>query len=276
MEYSDKDIEQLQLKCKEIRRDILNMIYNVQSGHGGGSLSIVEILVALYHKKLKVNPKIPQWEDRDRFILSKGHCTPAYYAVLADMGYFPHEDLMTSYRVINGRLQGHPDMKKTLGVDMSTGSLGIGLSAGCGMALGAKIKKKDFRVYVLIGDGETNEGQIWEAAKTAAHYKLENLTAIVDVNEYQNDGATKEEMDMSPLGAKWEAFGWKVLEVDGHDLRQILAAFDKAQECRSGPSVIICHTVKCKGVSFMEQDKVKYHGAPLNYEQLQQALSEIG
>ena len=275
MEYSDRDIVQLQLKCKQIRRDIINMIYTIQSGHAGGSLSIVEILVALYWKTLNVNPQNPQWEDRDRFVLSKGHCTPAYYSVLADAGFFPKEALMNSYRVINGMLQGHPDMKKTPGVDMTTGSLGIGLSAGCGMALGARIKKKDFKVYVLIGDGETNEGQIWEAAKTAAHYKLNNLTAIIDVNGYQNDGATMDEMSMFSMSAKWSAFGWNVLEVDGHDIRQVLEALDGAQACKTMPTAIICHTVKCKGVSFMEENKVKYHGASPNEAQLLQALSEL-
>lgn len=275
MAYSDKDITVLQLKCKQIRRDIVNMIYTIQSGHAGGSLSIVEILVALYQKKLKVDPQNPHWEDRDRFILSKGHCTPGYYAVLSDRGFFPKEALMNSYRVINGMLQGHPDMKKTPGVDMTTGSLGIGLSAGCGMALGARIKKKDFRVYVLMGDGETNEGQIWEAAKTAAHYKLHNLTAIVDANGYQNDGATNVEMSMCSMSEKWRAFGWNVIEIDGHDLAQILDAFDAVQAWKTKPSVIICNTVKCKGVSFMEENKVKYHGTPPDKQQLQQALSEL-
>ncbi len=275
MNYSDKDITYLKLKCRQIRRDILNMICNVQSGHAGGSLSIVEILVALYQKILNVDPKNPGWEDRDRFILSKGHGAPALYAVLADAGYFPGEAIMTSYRVVDGMLQGHPDMKKTPGVDMTTGSLGIGLSVGCGMALGARIKKKDFKVYVLIGDGETNEGQIWEAAKTAAHYKLDNLTAIVDVNGYQNDGATKDEMNMFPMMEKWRAFGWNAVEIDGHDIVQILDAFNMAQACKNKPTVIICNTVKGKGVSFMEENKVKYHSTPLDKEQLHQALLEL-
>lgn len=275
MNYSDKDITYLKLKCRQIRRDILNMICNVQSGHAGGSLSIVEILVALYQKILNVDPKNPGWEDRDRFILSKGHGAPALYAVLADAGYFPREAIMTSYRVVDGMLQGHPDMKKTPGVDMTTGSLGIGLSVGCGMALGARIKKKDFKVYVLIGDGETNEGQIWEAAKTAAHYKLDNLTAIVDVNGYQNDGATKDEMNMFPMMEKWRAFGWNAVEIDGHDIVQILDALNMAQACKNKPTVIICNTVKGKDVSFMEENKVKYHSTPLDKEQLRQALLEL-
>lgn len=275
MIYSTEDINQMQLKCKKIRCDILNMIYTIQSGHVGGSLSIVEILVTLYQKILNVSPQNPLWDDRDRFILSEGHCAPALYAVLADAGYFPREALMTSFRVINGMLQGHPDMKRTPGVDMTTGSLGIGLSVGCGMALGAIIKKKDFRVYVLIGDGETNEGQIWEAAKTAAHYKLYNLTAIINVNGYQNDGATRDEMCMFSMSDKWKAFGWHTMEIDGHNIMQILEAFDMVRTCKNKPSVIICNTIKCKGVSFMEEDKVKYHGTPPDKKQLEQALSEL-
>ena len=275
MEYSQNDILQLETKCKQIRRDIIQMIYAIQSGHAGGSLSIVEILVSLYQKKLNIDPKKPLWEDMDRFVLSKGHCTPAIYSVLAEAGYFSKEALTTSYRVINGFLQGHPDMNKTPGIDMSTGSLGIGLSAGCGMALGALILKKSFRVYVLIGDGETNEGQIWEAAKTAAHYQLHNLTGIVDINGYQNDGSTKEEMNMFSMSEKWAAFGWNVIEIDGHDIKQILNAFDLSVNCRTKPSVILCHTVKCKGVSFLEDNKVKYHGSPINQDQLYQALREL-
>lgn len=277
MDYNgnDEEIVRLRSKCKQIRRDILNMIYTVQSGHAGGSLSIVEILVTLYQKVLKIDPKNPLWEDRDRFILSKGHCTPAYYAVLADTGYFPRGALMTSYRTLNGMLQGHPDMNKTPGVDMTTGSLGIGLSAGCGMALGASMLKKDFRVYVLMGDGEANEGQIWEAAKTAAHYGLYKLTAILDLNGYQNDGTTEKEMRMFSMPEKWKAFGWNALRADGHDIAQLLRAFAGAQACKDKPSVIVCDTVKCKGVSFMEADRVKYHGAPFDEKQLRQALSEL-
>ncbi len=275
MEYNQSVLIQLELKCKKIRRHILQMIFAIQSGHVGGSLSIVEILVSLYNKIMNINPAHPLWEDRDRFVLSKGHCTPALYSVLADAGYFPEEALTTSYRVIDGFLQGHPDMNKTPGVDMTTGSLGIGLSIGCGMALGAFILNKSFRVYVLMGDGETNEGQIWEAAKSAAHYQLYNLTGIVDLNQYQNDGATNKEMNMLSMARKWDAFGWNVIEVDGHDIKGLLDAFQTAMMCRTMPSVILCHTVKCKGVSFLEENKVKYHGAPINRDQLQQALLEL-
>ena len=266
---------ELQNKSKQIRRDILDMIYTIQSGHPGGSLSIVEILLVLYQNKMRIDPQNPLWEDRDRFVLSKGHCAPALYAVLADTGFFPKEKLMNSFRRINSILQGHPDMNKTPGVDMTTGSLGVGLSAGCGMALGARIKGKDFKVYVLIGDGEINEGQIWEAAKTAAHYKLENLTAMVDVNGYQNDGATEDEMSMEPLADKWGSFGWNVLETDGHCIEQVLEAFQHVPAGNGKPTVILFHTIKCKGVSFMEKDKVKYHGASPNKEQLVQAMSEL-
>lgn len=275
MSYDIQTINELKGKSKQIRRDILNMIYTIQSGHPGGSLSIVEILLALYHHKMAIDPRNPLKEDRDRFILSKGHCTPALYAVLADVGYFPKELLTSSYRSINGILQGHPDMKKTPGVDMTTGSLGIGLSAGCGMALGARIKGKDFKVFVLLGDGEINEGQVWEAAKTAAHYKLDHLTAIIDANGFQNDGATSTEMSMEPLAGKWKAFGWNVLEADGHEMEEVLNAFDRVPYGNGAPTAIIFHTVKCKGVSFMERDKVKYHGASPDKEQLAQAMSEL-
>lgn len=275
MSCDHETVMELQNGAKQIRRDIVNMIYTIQSGHPGGSLSIVEILLALYKKKMRVDPKNPLWADRDRFVLSKGHCAPALYAVLAEMGYYPKDLLWNSFRRIDSKLQGHPDMHKTPGIDMTTGSLGIGLSAGCGMALGGRIQGKDFKVYVLIGDGELNEGQIWEAAKTAAHYKLDNMTAMVDLNGFQNDGDTGTEMSMEPVADKWRSFGWNVLEADGHDIEQVLRAFDSVPEGNGKPTVILFHTVKCKGVSFMEQDKIKYHGASPNDEQLRQAMSEL-
>lgn len=250
------------------------MLYNAKSGHLGGSLSIVEILVALYYSVMNIDPQSPDKEDRDRFILSKGHAAPALYTVLAHRGYFSKETLLTSFRTCDGILQGHPDMKKTPGIDMTSGSLGIGLSAGCGIALGAKITNQAFRVYVLIGDGETNEGQVWEAAMTAAHYHLNNLIAFVDVNGFQNDGATAETMLMEPLAEKWRAFRWNALEVNGHDLKQLLDAIDEAKTCLHTPSVILCHTVKGKGISFMEH-QIKFHGFHLDDEQFQQAMHEL-
>lgn len=275
MTYDQETIIELENQSKQIRRDIVNMIYTIQSGHPGGSLSIVEILLALYKKKMRIDPQNPRWEDRDRFVLSKGHCAPVLYAVLAEMGYYPKDWLQNSFRRIDSKLQGHPDMKKTPGVDMTTGSLGIGLSAGCGMALGARIKGQDYKVYVMIGDGELNEGQIWEAAKTAAHYKLDNLTAMADLNGFQNDGDTRTEMSMEPLADKWRSFGWNVLEADGHDIKQVLCAFDQVPTGNGKPTMILFHTVKCKGVSFMEEDKIKYHGASPDEKQLRQAMSEL-
>ncbi|MGE5583041.1 MAG: transketolase [Bacillota bacterium] len=274
MDLDELELQKLREKAKKIRRDIIAMIYHRQSGHPGGSLSIVEILISLYYKKMKIDPNNPRWEDRDRFILSKGHCAPALYAVLADLNFFPPEYLLNSYRSINGCLQGHPDMKKTPGIDMTSGSLGIGLSVACGMALGARIKKQNFQVHVLIGDGETNEGQIWEAAKTAAHYKLDKITAFIDLNGLQNDGPTQQEMSMECLADKWKSFNWHVLEIDGHDFVQILKAIDEAEAIKDKPSVIICRTIKGKGVSFME-NQLKFHGTPPSREEFQKALAEL-
>ncbi len=270
-----RDPEYLKEKAKQLRRDIVSMIYGIKSGHPGGSLSSVEILTALYYCKMRNDPRNPQWADRDRFILSKGHCAPVLYAVLSDRGFFDRERLFDSFRRIGGMLQGHPDMKKTPGVDMTTGSLGIGLSAACGMALGARMMKKDFHVYVLVGDGELNEGQIWEAAKTAAHYKLDNLTCFIDSNGYQNDGPTDKEMNMEPIDEKWRAFGWNTLNADGHDMKEILDSIDAAIAFKGKPTAIICRTVKCKGISYMEEDKVKYHGTSPNEEQYIKAMEEL-
>lgn len=263
----------LEHKAASVRKDVLNMVCNMGSGHLGGSFSIVEMLLALYDHAMKVDPANPAWEDRDRFILSKGHCAPALYAVLKDKGYFPAQWLLDSFRRIDSKLQGHPDMNKTPGVDMTTGSLGIGLSVGCGMAHAARLTQKDFHVYVLLGDGEVNEGQVWEAAKTAAHLKLANLTALVDQNGYQNDGATGDEMSMEPLAQKWEAFGWRVFQVDGHDIRAVADALDEAK--KGGPSVVLCKTQKGKGVSFMEDDPVLYHSKCPVGALYQQAVAEF-
>ena len=268
-------IRELTEQARQIRRDILKMIYTIQSGHPGGSLSIVEILLVLYKHQLRIDPSRPSWPARDRFVLSKGHCAPALYAVLAEMGYFAKSTLFDGFRRIDSLLQGHPDMKKTPGVDMTTGSLGIGLSAGSGMALGARIHGWDSKTYVMLGDGELNEGQVWEAAKTAAHHKLDSLVALLDINGYQNDGPTSAEMSMEPLSGKWRSFGWNVLEADGHDLQQILDAFASIPFGSGRPTVIIFQTVKCKGVSYMEADKVKYHGASPDQAQLEQAYAEL-
>lgn len=244
-------------KAVQIRTDILEMVAEAKSGHPGGSLSAVEILVALFFYKMRHDPKHPKWTDRDRFVLSKGHAAPALFATLAESGYFPASELKT-LRKLNSRLQGHPDLKVP-GVEFPGGSLGIGLSAAIGMALAGKIDHKDYRVYALLGDGEMDEGETWEAAMSAPKFKLDNLTAIVDRNGIQQDGLTEQIMPIEPLGYKWKAFNWHVLEVDGFDLRQIIEALDKAENMRNRPTVIIAHTVKGKGVSFMEWDPA-YHG----------------
>lgn len=258
----------------QIRKDILEMVYRAKSGHLGGSLSIVEILVALYWDILKIDPTNPAWEGRDRFVLSKGHTAPALYAVLAERGYFNRELLFTTYRRINSILQGHPDMNKTPGVDMSSGSLGIGLSTACGMALAAKKQKKEFYVYAIVGDGESNEGQIWEAAMFAAHNKLDNLIAFIDMNGMQNDGFSKDIMNMGDIAAKWAAFGWHTEEIDGHDMKQVMEATKKAKAIKNRPSAILCHTVKGKGISFME-NSIKFHGGCPSAEEYDMACHEL-
>ncbi len=267
-------LETLKLRARQVRDRILRMVYAANSGHCGGSLSAADIVTALYFHIMRINPQDPNWPDRDRFILSKGHSCPVVYAALALKGYFPEEELST-LRAIDSRLQGHPDMRKTPGLDATTGSLGQGLSLGVGMALGAKIGGKGYRVYVLMGDGEVNEGQVWEAAACAAKYRLDNLIGIVDVNGLQNDGPTDEIMPMQPLAEKWRAFGWNVLEIDGHDMEQIVNALESAKDSNQGkPTVIIARTVKGKGVSFMENVVEWHSGAPTDAE-LEQALAEI-
>jgi len=249
------------------------MIHAAKSGHPGGSLSITDILVALYFHFLDIDPINPNWKYRDRFILSKGHSCPAWYACLADRGFFPVEELIT-LREIDGRLQGHPAMTKTPGVDMTSGPLGMGLSAGLGMALGLKLDGINSRVYVVLGDGELNEGMVWEAAMCAPKYKLNNLIAIIDYNNLQLDGNCDEVMPLEPLKTKWEAFNWSVQEINGHDMEAILDAIDTAQKEKGKPSVIIAHTVKGKGVSFME-DECDWHGKAPNDQQLLDAINEI-
>jgi len=266
-------IRDLKLKASKIRKHIVKMITKAKSGHPGGSLSAVEIVTALYFKVMRHDPKNPKWEDRDRFILSKGHATPLLYSILAESGYFGVEELLT-LRKFGSRLQGHPDMKRLPGVEISTGSLGQGLSVGNGMAIAGKLNKKDYRVYVLLGDGECQEGQIWEAAISASHYKLDNLTAIVDYNKLQIDGPVEKVMNISPLTDKWRAFGWHVIEINGHNFEEILEAFEEAKKTKNRPTVIVAHTIKGKGISFME-NVVDFHGKAPTEAQMIQALEEL-
>ena len=268
-----KDISFLKEKAKEIRKSIVSMITEAKSGHPGGSLSATDILTALYFSEMNVDPANPKMEGRDRFVLSKGHAAPAIYAILAEKGYFSKDELMT-LRKFGSRLQGHPDMKKLPGIEISTGSLGQGLSVANGMALNAKMFNENYRTYVILGDGEVQEGQIWEAAMTAAHYKLNNLCAFLDNNNLQIDGNVSEIMGVEPLDKKWEAFGWNVIKIDGHDFEQILSALDKARECKDKPTMVIAKTIKGKGVSFME-NVCGFHGVAPTLEELERALAEL-
>ncbi len=266
-------LQQLQSQAKAIRRDIISMLGKAGSGHPGGSLSAADIVTALYFEVMNINPQEPNWPDRDRFVLSKGHAAPLLYAALAGRGYFDPAELDT-LRKFGSKLQGHPDMRMLPGVEISTGSLGQGLSAACGMAMAGKIDGKDYRVYVLLGDGEIQEGQIWEAAMAAAHYKLDNLTAFLDHNKMQIDGPVEEVMSPEPIADKWRAFGWHVINIDGHDMEQILKAVEEAKQTKGKPTMIIAETVKGKGVSFME-NQVGWHGKAPNAEQVEQALAEL-
>lgn len=266
-------VQRLNNITNSIKYEIINMIYLAKSGHPGGSLSAASIISVLYFHVMRIDPKSPQWDDRDRFILSKGHACPVLYAALALRGFFPREDLST-LRQLNSSLQGHPDMRKTRGVDMTTGSLGQGLSVGIGMALGAKLDNKDYRVYVMLGDGELDEGQVWEAAMFAAKYKLNNILVIIDCNKLQIDGTTEKVMPLEPLVDKWKAFRWNVVEVNGHNVDEILTAMKKFKLTRNMPTVIIAHTVKGKGVSFMENNP-DWHGRVLNKQEYEQAIKEI-
>lgn len=263
----------LKEKARRLRVLILRMLCEAGSGHPGGSLSSIDILTVLYNRILKHDPKNPAWEERDRFILSKGHVCPALYAVLADCGYFDEKELMT-LRKFGSILQGHPYMLKTPGVDISTGSLGQGLSVAVGIAFAARMNGKNIRSYCLMGDGEVQEGQIWEAVMAAGHYKLDNLCGIVDKNELQIDGKVENVMGIDPLAEKFKAFRWNIIETDGHDVAKIEEAFVRAKECRGKPTVIIAHTVKGKGVSFME-NVAGWHGIAPNKEQLACALDEL-
>jgi transketolase len=267
------DKEMLQEKALEMRREIVKMITVAGSGHPGGSLSAADILTYLYFHEMNIDPENPTKDGRDRFILSKGHAAPVLYAALALRGYFPVEELAT-LRKLGSKLQGHPDMRKVPGVEMSTGSLGQGLSAANGMALADKLDGRTNSVYVMVGDGEMQEGQIWEAAMAAAHYKLDNVTGFLDYNGLQIDGRIEEVMNSAPVADKWRAFGWHVLEIDGHDFTQIAGAVEEAKEVKGKPTMIVAKTVKGKGVSFME-DQVGWHGVALKPEELERALVEL-
>ena len=270
---TESRIKELQKIAYKIRRDAIDAVYSAASGHPGGSLSIAEILAYLYFEEMNIDPKNPGKPDRDRFVLSKGHAAPGLYAALAERGYFPVEELKT-LRQIDSVLQGHPDMKHIPGVDMSTGSLGLGISAACGMALAATRMKQDWRVWTIVGDGESEEGQVWEAAMFAAHYKLDNLCAFIDWNGLQIDGAVKDVMNPTPLDEKFKAFGWHVIMIDAHDLAAIDAAVKEAKATKGQPTAIIAKSVKGKGVSYME-NAVNWHGAAPKQEQYEIAVKEL-
>lgn len=265
--------ELLRHKANEIRKDIIRMLGEAGSGHPGGSLSAADIVTVLYFHELRLDPERPDWPERDRFVLSKGHAAPVLYAALAERGFFPKEELMT-LRKLGSRLQGHPDMRKVPGVEMSTGSLGQGLSVANGMALAARLDQRSYRVYALLGDGELDEGMVWEAAMAAAHYKLDNLTAFVDHNGLQIDGPIAEVMSPEPVADKWRAFGWHVINIDGHDLNQIVDALNEAKTVKGKPTMIVAETVKGKGVSFME-NQVGWHGVAPNPDEVTRALAEL-
>ncbi|HIH98291.1 MAG TPA: transketolase [Thermoplasmata archaeon] len=277
MENPTRDLERLyedlEIKAVKIRKHIIESIYSAGSGHPGGSLSVADVLTALYFHEMRHDPKNPGWEDRDRLVLSKGHAAPALYAVLAEAGYFPVKELK-NLRKMGHFLQGHPCMLRVPGVEMSTGSLGQGLSVGVGMALAGKIDRKSYRVFVVMGDGETHEGQVWEAASAAVHFKLDNLIGIIDRNGLQIDGPTEEIMTLEPVRKRWKAVGWKIIEIDGHQIPQILEALYRASRFREKPTMIIAHTLKGKGVSFM-QGTLSFHGKAPSKEQYEKAMSEL-
>lgn len=266
-------IKALSLHAANVRKMALEAVYSAGAGHPGGSLSAADILTYLYMEEMNVNPDEPKAADRDRFVLSKGHCSPALYGVLAECGFIPKEDIKT-FRHADSYLQGHPDMKGVPGVDMSTGSLGQGISAACGMAKAAKLNGKDYRVYTMLGDGECEEGQVWEAAMFAAHYKLNNLIAFLDFNGLQIDGDITKVMNPTPFDKKFEAFGWNVIRINAHDFNLIEAAVKEAKSVEDKPTLILADSIKGKGVSFME-NKAEWHGAAPNKEQYEQAISEL-
>lgn len=267
------NVEELQIIAKNIRRGIIDEVYSGQSGHPGGSLSIADIISVLYFYEMNIDFQNPKDENRDRLVLSKGHCAPALYSALANRGYFDTKELKT-LRNIESKLQGHPDMNKVPGVDMTTGSLGQGLSAANGMAIAGKLDNKDYRVYCIMGDGEIEEGQVWEAAMASGKYKLDNLCVIVDNNNLQIDGTIEEVMSSYPIDEKFKNFGFQVINIDGHNIQEIMDAFDVAKNVKGKPTCIIAKTIKGKGVSFME-NKTEWHGKAPNKEQYEQAMKEL-
>ncbi|MCX6663603.1 MAG: transketolase [Euryarchaeota archaeon] len=272
-QHNEEFVRKLDLTSVKIRKHIIEMLYRAKSGHPGGSLSAVEAIVALYFHHMNHNPKNPKDPNRDRFVLSKGHAAPTLYAALAECGYFDVKELLL-LRQINCMLQGHPVCTHIPGVEASTGSLGHGLSFANGIALAGKLDKKDYRVYVMVGDGETNEGQIWEAAASASHYKLDNLTALIDRNFLQIDGNTEDVLRLESVRDRWSSFGWYVLEVDGHDIEEIIDALLTASEQKNQPTMIILNTVKGKGISFMENN-IDFHGVPPNEMEYKLAMKEL-
>ena len=272
MTAAKEKIRELEDKAKKIRRSIIEMLAKAGSGHPGGSLSSADLVTALYSSVLRYNPKDPAWPERDRFHMSKGHCCPLWYAVLAESGYFPRERLFT-LRQLGSLLQGHPD-RRTPGVEVASGSLGQGLSVGLGMSLAAKVDNKNYRVYVLLGDGEIQEGNVWEAAMACAHFKRDNICVILDYNGFQIDGKTCQIMGLEPLVDKWKAFGWHTIEIDGHNMQRILDAYAEAESVKAKPSIIIAHTIKGKGVSFME-NVCDFHGRAPTKEEAEKALKEL-
>ena len=272
MEITEQEIRFLEEKAKHIRRLIIQMLVKAGSGHPGGSLSSTDIITALYFKEMRHNPKDPHWPDRDRFHLSKGHCCPALYAALAESGYFPMEHLWT-LRKLGSLLQGHPD-RRTPGIEVASGSLGQGLSVALGMSLAGRIDNRNSRVYCLMGDGEIQEGNVWEAAMASSHFRRDNLCAILDYNGFQIDGCTKEIMNLEPITDKWRSFGWHTVEINGHSIKEILNAFAEAKTVKGKPTIIIAHTVKGKGVSFME-NVLDFHGRAPTKEEAEKALKEL-
>jgi len=273
MSQKPMSVKELEKMAVIIRCDIIDMICTAAAGHPGGSLSAADVVTALYFRVMRIDPKNPDWPDRDRFILSKGHACPVWYAALAERGYFDKSHLKTLRRM-GSILQGHPDMRKTPGIDMTAGSLGHGLSAGLGMALSGKLQQKDYHVFVIIGDGESQEGSIWEASMAAPNFKLDNLTAILDYNHLQNDYSVEDIMPIHPVVDKWKAFGWHVIDIDGHDMAQVVQALEEAKTHKGAPTMIVANTIKGKGVSYME-NVCEWHGRAPCQEEADQALEEL-
>ncbi|MFH1248410.1 MAG: transketolase [Candidatus Omnitrophota bacterium] len=272
MPFTDKQINELQDKAKSVRRLIIQMLAKAGSGHPGGSLSATDLVTALFFAVLRHKPTEPKWIERDRFHMSKGHCCPLWYAILVESGYFSKEKIFT-LRQLGSTLQGHPD-RRAIGIEVASGSLGQGLSVSLGMSLASKIDKRSYRIYCLLGDGESQEGNIWEAAMALAHYKCDNVCAMLDYNGFQIDGKIKDIMNLEPVKDKWQAFGWHTIEINGHDMKEILSAYEEAALTKEKPSIIIAHTIKGKGVSFME-NVVDFHGRTPNKDEAIQALKEL-